>query len=29
VLSIPLFPEMSAEQVQYVANAVLEVVGTK
>ena len=29
VLSIPLFPEMSAEQVQYVGNAVLEVVGTK
>src|SRR5271154_332562 len=29
VLSIPLFPEMSAEQVQYVANAVVEVVGTK
>jgi dTDP-4-amino-4,6-dideoxygalactose transaminase len=29
VLSIPLFPTMSSEQVQFVANSVLEVVGTK
>jgi dTDP-4-amino-4,6-dideoxygalactose transaminase len=29
VLSIPLFPQMTSEQVQYVANAVLEVVGKK
>src|SRR5579862_5547178 len=29
VLSIPLFPEMTAEQIQYVGNAVLEIVGRK
>jgi dTDP-4-amino-4,6-dideoxygalactose transaminase len=29
VLSIPLFPQMTTEQVQYVANAVLEVVAPK
>src|SRR5271156_6754888 len=29
VLSLPLFPSMTAEQVNYVANAVLEVVGKK
>ena len=29
VLSIPLFPEMTAEQIQYVANAVLEIAGRK
>jgi dTDP-4-amino-4,6-dideoxygalactose transaminase len=29
VLSIPLFPEMTMEQVQFVASAVLEIVGNK
>jgi dTDP-4-amino-4,6-dideoxygalactose transaminase len=29
VLSLPLFPSMTAEQVSYVANSVLEVVGKK
>ena len=29
VLSLPIFPTMTAEQVNYVANAVLEVVGKK
>jgi dTDP-4-amino-4,6-dideoxygalactose transaminase len=29
VLSLPLFPSMSDEQVSYVANSVLEIVGTK
>jgi dTDP-4-amino-4,6-dideoxygalactose transaminase len=29
VLSIPLFPQMTAEQVEYLANTVLEIVGRK
>jgi dTDP-4-amino-4,6-dideoxygalactose transaminase len=29
VLSLPIYPNMSAEQVSYVANSVLETVGTK
>jgi len=29
VLSLPLFPSMTAEQVSYVAASVLEVVGRK
>ena len=29
VLSIPLFPGMTAEQIEHVASAVLEVVGRK
>ncbi|HEY4950882.1 MAG TPA: DegT/DnrJ/EryC1/StrS family aminotransferase [Candidatus Acidoferrales bacterium] len=29
VLSLPIFPSMTAEQVNYVASAVLEVVGKK
>jgi dTDP-4-amino-4,6-dideoxygalactose transaminase len=29
VLSLPIYPEMTAEQATYVANSVLEVVGTK
>jgi dTDP-4-amino-4,6-dideoxygalactose transaminase len=29
VLSLPLFPGMTAEQVKYVATSVLEIVGKK
>jgi len=29
VLSLPLFPSMTTEQVHYVASSVLEVVGKK